>query len=49
MSDKCCKDCKDRYIGCHSDCERYKNFKLNREKVKRERIKEYNKFDKYMG
>lgn len=20
----CCKDCADRYIGCHSGCERYK-------------------------
>ena len=19
-----CKDCKDRYVGCHGDCERYK-------------------------
>lgn len=20
----CCKDCGDRYIGCHSECDRYK-------------------------
>ena len=21
------KDCNDRYLGCHSDCEKYKNFR----------------------
>jgi hypothetical protein len=20
---KCCKDCEDRYFGCHSECDRY--------------------------
>lgn len=22
-----CKDCKDRYLGCHSKCKKYNNFK----------------------
>ena len=22
-----CKDCKDRYLGCHDKCDRYKEFK----------------------
>ncbi len=21
---KCCADCPDRHVGCHSDCEKYK-------------------------
>lgn len=20
----CCKDCEDRYLGCHSECDKYK-------------------------
>ena len=22
-----CKDCKDRFVGCHSHCEKYKKFR----------------------
>ena len=27
----CCKDCKERYIGCHSKCEKYITEKQNLE------------------
>lgn len=30
-----CKDCKDREIGCHSKCERYKEFVEENEKLKK--------------
>ncbi len=23
MSFKCCKDCNDRFVGCHSECSKY--------------------------
>ena len=36
-----CKDCKDREVGCHSRCEKYK-----REKTKHERLKAINESDK---
>lgn len=29
MNGNNCKDCKNRYIGCHSTCEVYKKFKEN--------------------
>lgn len=32
----CCKDCKDRYVGCHSECEKYKTQKDLHEKRKQE-------------
>lgn len=31
---KCCKDCTQRYIGCHSDCERYNKEKSDNDKYK---------------
>lgn len=33
-----CKDCSDRYIGCHSKCDKYALFKLNGEVQKIRRI-----------
>ena len=34
-----CKDCKDRHIGCHSDCELYKEFQRRNEELnKRKRF-----------
>lgn len=29
-----CKDCKDRKVGCHSECDRYKQFTIENEKLK---------------
>lgn len=31
-----CKDCQDRYVGCHSKCEKYKAKKELHEKRKQE-------------
>lgn len=28
-----CKDCPDRVIGCHSTCEKYKAYNVEREKL----------------
>lgn len=37
-----CKDCTDRVVGCHSDCERYKTWKdaheAERLKIRRGRL-----------
>lgn len=39
--DKCtCKDCGDRYVGCHDQCEKYRMFKANR-KAENEKKREY--------
>lgn len=27
-----CKDCEERYVGCHSKCAQYKHFKQENEK-----------------
>lgn len=34
-----CKDCKDRYVGCHADCERYARQKAELRRVKEARDK----------
>ena len=31
---KCCKDCTQRHIGCHSDCESYNKEKSDNDKYK---------------
>ena len=31
-----CKDCTDRHIACHCECEKYKEFKENREQINQE-------------
>ena len=31
---KCCKDCTQRHIGCHSDCEKYNKEKSDNDKYK---------------
>lgn len=35
-----CKDCVDRSVGCHSTCKKYKQFKEDHEKVRKEIKKE---------
>ena len=36
---KCCLNCSDRYVGCHSECEKYISEKkahlANKEKIKK--------------
>lgn len=34
-----CRNCKDRKLGCHSECERYKVWQAENEKIKSERRK----------
>ena len=47
-NNKCCKDCSERKPGCHAECARYAEFKERLEKIKLERRKEYNKFNRYI-
>lgn len=35
-----CKGCENRFVGCHSECERYKTFKANIE-AQRQKRNEY--------
>ena len=37
---KSCKDCTDRYIGCHSKCETYIQFKKEKEEINKKKEKE---------
>ena len=32
-----CKECKDRFLGCHSKCERYAEMKAENEKTRKNR------------
>lgn len=48
QNNKCCKECNERKLGCHSECTRYEEFKERLEKIKIERRKEYNKFNRYI-
>ena len=41
-----CKDCKDRHLGCHGECEKYKEFKEYRNKINEKR-QEAHKEDVY--
>lgn len=34
-----CKDCTDRHLGCHSECEKYKAFDAERKKISDIRLK----------
>ncbi len=34
LSELGCKDCKERYVGCHSECPRYRKWKEEWEKEK---------------
>ena len=36
-----CKDCKDRYLACHSNCSRYKEWRANLDKLKEENKANY--------
>lgn len=36
-----CKDCQDRKVNCHSDCEKYKEFSEERKSLSRLRLEEH--------
>lgn len=35
-----CKDCKERAIGCHSTCEKYKKYRTEWEELKKKKAEE---------
>lgn len=35
----CCKDCKERHVGCHAECEKYSSQKNAIQKVKDDRAR----------
>ncbi len=39
-----CKDCQKRYVGCHSDCEPYKQFKKETTEL-RKKIQKHNEME----
>lgn len=47
-----CKNCKDRHIGCHSECEKYAEFKQDiedlKEKIRNESYSEKNMTSRHM-
>ena len=45
-----CKNCKERYVGCHSECVHYIKYRKERDnilKMKYEQAKEENIFNEY--
>ena len=39
-----CLDCKERRIGCHQTCEKYKKFKKQLDVIKQNKLKEKEKY-----
>lgn len=35
-----CKDCPDRYLGCHDHCDKYKAFDVERKAIQEQRFKQ---------
>ena len=33
-----CKDCDQRYVGCHSSCEEYKTYKIKNNFIRKKRL-----------
>ena len=46
---RCCKDCPDRHVGCHSKCEKYAKDKMRNDLAKLRRKKEYEKFSVHVS
>ena len=42
MSKAPCKDCPDRHLGCHSQCEKYKAYTEERKRISDLRMKNRN-------
>lgn len=43
MIDQCpCKDCQERMVGCHSSCQKYKNWSAENSRIREEEIKKKN-------
>lgn len=45
MANSPCKHCKERYFGCHSECERYKEYDELNKKIRELRLVEFNKIN----
>ena len=39
-----CLNCEKRYLGCHGSCESYLKFKAERELIRKNRIKQHDKY-----
>lgn len=35
-----CRDCKDRHVGCHGECERYREFKARLAEINEQKAQE---------
>lgn len=46
MKTSACLNCKERIIGCHQNCEKYKQYKQYLETIKQNKIKEREKYKK---
>lgn len=45
MERSLCKDCTDRYLGCHGKCSKYQEFRAKRDKELDENIKRRREHD----
>lgn len=44
VSSQCCKDCRDREIGCHSKCEAYLKYRAKQDLINAMKLKREQKF-----
>jgi hypothetical protein len=44
-----CKDCSDRFLGCHSKCNKYGEWKQSEQKIKELKVAEKRKNEIFYG
>lgn len=44
-----CKDCPNRYLGCHDVCVPYKEFQTVRETIRTNKVKYYKQVDEHVS
>lgn len=48
VSSQCCKDCRDREIGCHSKCEAYLKYRAKQDLLNAMKLKREQKFQAHL-
>lgn len=48
VSSQCCKDCRDREIGCHGKCETYLRYRAKQDLLNAMKLKREQKYPKHV-
>ena len=44
-----CKECTERKLGCHTTCDKYQEFNKQRELIRQNRLKSFQKDEYFIG